>query len=77
MMMPNGWVRLRASTSSKETPKGYIYLSLYEYGAQRCSSDTIQIQHGTVTGVCVAGQDVYGDIKESGSVDTYLFLTFC
>lgn len=69
MMMPNGWIRLRAATtaaSSYTTPTGYIYLSQYEYGGDSCDEDTLQIQHGTVTGMCVAGQDVYGDMSTSG-----------
>lgn len=69
MMMPNGWIRLRAATtaaSSYTNPTGYIYLSQYEYGGDSCNEESLQIQHGTVTGVCVAGQDVYGDMSTSG-----------
>ena len=69
MMMPNGWIRLRAATtatSSYTKPTGYIYLSQYEYGGDSCDEESLQIQHGTVTGVCVAGQDVYGDMSTSG-----------
>jgi hypothetical protein len=40
--------------------------SLHEYGAKSCTQKNLQIQHGTVTGVCVAGQNIYGDIEESG-----------
>lgn len=69
MMMPNGWIRLRAATTpvpaySKST--GYIFLSQYEYGSAGCSEDSLQIQHGTETGLCVAGQDIYGDVSTSG-----------
>ena len=69
MMMPNGWIRLRAATtaSSKYTkPTGYIFLSQYEYGSSTCDETSLQIQHGTVTGVCVAGQNVYGEMSTSG-----------
>lgn len=69
MMMPNGWIRLRAATTaaSKYTkPTGYIFLSQYEYGGTQCDEETLQIQHGTVTGVCVSGQDAYGDMSTSG-----------
>jgi len=40
--------------------------SQYEYGGKECDEKTLQIQHGTVTGICVAGQDVYGDVSTSG-----------
>lgn len=69
MMMPNGWIRLRAATTAASkytTPTGYIFLSQYEYGGTQCDEGTLQIQHGTVTGVCVAGQDAYGEMSTSG-----------
>jgi len=69
MGMPNGWIRLRAATtatSSYTKPTGYIFLSQYEYGGENCDEGTLQIQHGTVTGLCVAGQDVYGEMSTSG-----------
>lgn len=69
MMLPNGWVRLRAATTASSkytTPTGFIFLSQYEYGGTQCDEDSLQIQHGTVTGVCVAGQDIYGEMSTSG-----------
>lgn len=69
MMMPNGWIRLRAATTASSkynSPTGYIFLSQYEYGGSECNEDSLQIQHGTVTGVCVAGQDIYGEMSTSG-----------
>ena len=69
MMMPNGWIRLRAATTASSkytTPTGYIFLSQYEYGGTQCDENSLQIQHGTVTGVCVAGQDAYGEMSTSG-----------
>ena len=46
MMMPNGWIRLRAATtatSSYTKPTGYIFLSQYEYGGENCDEGTLQV----------------------------------
>ena len=47
MMMPNGWVRLRAATTASSkytTPTGYIFLSQYEYGGDTCDENSLQVK---------------------------------